>query len=440
MTTRDDASRRDLKSFFASLSPEVKTVAAIAILLLGLASVIAHAREYAGVERFSKDFALDYASAKAAVEGGDPYASIAELVGRYLDPPPEVLANNILPGANWHPPFKLIVTMPLTALPYQAAGVVWLLLSAACIVGAGVLLGSELGWSRRASWVLGVGTLAIPIVQIDLSAGQLNGPMLLLLVLTWRAIRRGNDVVGGIAFGVLVALKFYPAFLALPLLAMRRYRAVFVAAGCAVLLTVGGTLVLGIDHARGLLEAGRGNEGFSYWDQSPANISWWGIATRWLQPNGWVSAGLDAPAAGIALAVAGIVAWTASALRSRGGFVDDPLLAAVPLMLLVWPIVWVHYPILAIPWAVLAIRAALSIGRPALLFGVIVTVIVLLMGFPPGGSPIERASSLEVAITYQLPTIALIASVVIQRTVRVPSLASEQGGARTATPASSGER
>jgi alpha-1,2-mannosyltransferase len=394
-------------------------VAAIAVLLLGLASVIAHAREYAGIERFSKDFALDYSSAKAVVDGGDPYASIGELVGRYLDPPPEVLANNILPGANWHTPFKLIVTVPLTALPYRAAGVLWLLLSAACIVAAGVLFGSELGWSRRAAFVLGVGMLGIPIVQIDLSAGQLNGPMLLVLVLTWRAIRRGHDVAGGIALGVLVALKFYPAFLALPLLAMRRYRAVFVAAGCAVLLTLGGALVLGADHARSFLEAGRGNEGFAYWDQAPANISWWGIATRWLQPNGWVSAGLDAPAAAMVLAVAGMVAWTAAALRPKSGLVDEPLLAAVPLMLLAWPIVWVHYPVLAIPWAVLAIRSALSSDRPVLFFGVCVTAIVLLMGFPPGGSPIERASSLEVAIRYQLPTAALLVAVIIERTVRV---------------------
>ena len=407
---------------FPTLSPEIKRVAAIAIILLGLASVVAHAREYSGVERFSKDFALDYSSAKALLDGADPYASIDELVGRYLKPPPEVLRNNILPGANWHTPFKLLVTVPLSALPYQAAGVVWLLLSAASVVAAGILLASELDWSRAAGVVLGMGMLAIPVVQTDLSAGQLNGPMLLLLILTWRAIRRGHDVAGGIALGVLAAIKFYPAFLALPLLATRRYRAVFVAGGCALVLTLGGALALGGDHARGFLEAGRGSEGFAYWDQSPANISWWGLATRWLTPNGWVSGGIDAPAAGLAIAIAGMVLWTGLAFRAKSALTNEPLLAAVPLMLLTWPIVWAHYPVLAIPWAVLAVRAAMRSESPLVLFGVSVTAIVLLMGFPPGGQPLERASTIEVAIRYQLPTLALIVAVLLERTIRSPEV------------------
>ena len=148
------------------------------IFLLGCAAVVAHGMEYAGVERFSKDFALDYSSAKALRDGSDPYAPIEQLVARYLNPPPEVLERNILPGANWHTPFKLLVTVPLTSLPYRAAGVVWLLLCSGAIIAAGFLLGRELGWERGPSWVTGFAFLAVPVVQIDLSAGNLNGPML----------------------------------------------------------------------------------------------------------------------------------------------------------------------------------------------------------------------------------------------------------------------
>jgi hypothetical protein len=397
----------------------MKRVAAIAIILLGLAAVVAHGREYASVDRFSNDFALDYASAKAALHGDDPHGNLQHLVARYLNPPPDVLRHHVVPGANWHPPFKILLYMPFAALPYQVAGVLWLLLSAACVVAAGVLFGTELRWSRAASFVLGVGILAIPVVQLDLSAGQSNGPMLLLLVLTWRAIRRGNDVGGGLALGALAALKLYPAFLALPLLGMRRYRAVFVAAGCVLLLTLGGVLAIGLDHLRSFLEAGSGNAGFPYWDQAPANISWWGLSTRWLQPNGWVSAGLDATAVGIAIAIAGMALWTALAMRVTGGLTGEPLLAAVPLMLLAWPLVWVHYPVMAVPWAVLAIRGAIHSDRPIILLTVSVTAILLLTGFPPGGAPVERASSLEVAVRYQLPTYALIAAVLLERMIGV---------------------
>ena len=405
---------RDLRA--AAASPLLRTTVAIAAVALGIASVVAHASEYNGIERFSKDFALDYSSAKAFLHGDDPYAPIRKLVPRYVHPPAAVTRANVLPGANWHTPFKLIVTLPFTALPYEAAGVLWLLVSATAFVLAGTLLGSELGWSRGTSLVLGAGFLAVPVVQIDLSAGQLNGPMLLLLVLAWRWIRRGNDTAGGVALGLLVALKFFPAFLALPLIGTRRWKPVFVAAACALVLTGVGMAFLGADHTKTFLTAGRGDEGFSYWDQSPANLAWWGIATRWLVPNGWVD-GIDARAVGLTLAVAGILVLCAAAAYPKARPNREPVISAIPLMLLAWPIVWEHYLALALPFVVLAVRSVSQRDRPGVTDAlVVVAAILLLLGFPPGGAPLDRATMLDVALRYQLPTLGLLLAAVLDRT------------------------
>ena len=396
----------------------MRVVVGVAVVLLGLGAVVSHALEYRGDERFSKDFALDYSSAKAFLDGANPYAPIRELVGRYLDPPPEVLERNILPGANWHTPAKLLVTVPLTALPYRAAGVVWLLISAATLVAAGRLFAAELGATRAASWVAGAALLAVPVVQIDLSAGQLNGPMLLLMVLAWRYVRRGRDLLAGLALGGAVALKFFPAFMALPLLAQRKFRAVGAAAAFSILLTLAGAAFLGPEETRAFLEAGRGGEGFDYWDAAPANVAWWGIATRWLVPNGWVDAGIDARGLGIALAIVGMVVWVLAAATPRARLSRDAFWAAAPLMLLAWPISWIHYLTLALPWVILSAREVSRRGGPLLLASFGIVGILMLMGFPPGAPAAEVATPSDIAVLYQLPTYALLGAVAFDRFLR----------------------
>ena len=396
-------------------SRAIRMTIIVCVLFLGVASVVSHALEYRGVGRFSKDFALDYSSGKAVLDGENPYAPIRVLVERYLDPPPEALERNILPGANWHTPFKLLVTMPLTALPFRAAGIVWLLFCATTFVLAGFLVGRELKWSRSVAVLLGIGTLGVPVVQTDLSAGNLNGPMLLLLVLAWRFLKGGSPLMGGAMLGVLVALKFFPALLAIPLIGRKRLREVGVAAAVSMILTGAGALTLGTDHLDSFLSAGRGDQGFDYWDTSPANIAWWGMATRWLTPNGWVNAGIDAPELGLILAAAGIAAFVALLFIGRSRLSSDPFWAAIPLMLLVWPIVWIHYLVLALPWVLIAGRqlARRSPGTAGwLAFGAVASIIM--MGFPPGTPSLGEAETIAVAVPYQLPSVALIGAALVE--------------------------
>jgi hypothetical protein len=83
------------------------------------------------------------------------------------------------------------------------------------------------------------------------------------------------------------------------------------------------------------------------------------------------------------------------------------------LMLLAWPIVWNHYLVLTIPWVVLSLRGAMADGKPRRTIVVGVVAVALMMGFPPGLSTIDHASGLQVALGYQLPTIALLAAVAL---------------------------
>src|ERR1043166_4397928 len=106
------APSRSLKLFVATMA-----------VILGVLSVVVYAMQYRTTDRFTKDFALAYVSARAVLDGRDPYTPIHDLVRDYLRPPSRIL-NDVLPGANWHTPFKLLLTLPLALLPYHAAGIV----------------------------------------------------------------------------------------------------------------------------------------------------------------------------------------------------------------------------------------------------------------------------------------------------------------------------
>src|SRR5688572_18899077 len=115
MASRRERPPSDTSTWAFTLRPggPVRRLAAILAIAIGLSSVVVHSLEFFGEERFSKDFALDYTGALALRDGASPYAPIKELIGTYLHAPPDVLERHVLPGANWHPPFKIIISVPL---------------------------------------------------------------------------------------------------------------------------------------------------------------------------------------------------------------------------------------------------------------------------------------------------------------------------------------
>jgi hypothetical protein len=393
----------------------VRLALAIAAVTLGVLSVATYALQYRTDDRFSKDFALDYVSARAFLDGRDPYTPVHELVADYLRPPASVLENNVLGGANWHTPIKIVLTAPLALLPYQAAGVAWLFVSAACYLCTGAVLARGLGGRKRTGVLVAAAALIIPVVQKDLAMGNVNAPILLLISVAWLMLRERRELAAGLAIGGAAAIKFFPAFLLLPLVAARRWRAPAAAASSTAVLSAIGVALVGVTNALALVHAGGSTQGFAYWDASPANVGWWGLASRWLSPNGWVPH-LRLGALGLALALAGVAALTLMALRPRASFSEDAFWASVPLMLLAWPIVWDHYLVLALPWLLMCVVRELQRGaRPRRLLLLTLVAIPIAVGLPPFGPALSAVRGWQAATYLQLPTLGLLGAVALER-------------------------
>lgn len=380
------------------MTPAARRLLAAAAIVLGLASVVSHAREWYDPIRFSKDVGLDYASARAITRGENPYAPMRGLVVKEFGVSRAYADALIVPGANWHTPFTFLLVAPLTALPYRAAGLTWLALSAAAIVASVALIGKELGWPRGVGLVAGVGALALPVVQKDLSLGHINGTMLLLLAGAWAMLRRERDTAAGVLIGVAAAVKLYPALLVLPLLAARRWRAAAATASTSALLAVVSVAAARPRFLADLFETGRTN--FAYFDTAPTNVSWWGLANRWIAPNGWTP-DLGVGWLGFAVGIAGVAVLLGVASRRRDLADPSAFWGVLLVLVLAWPIAWDHYLVLAIPWVVLAATGR----RPALLL----VAAVLAVGVPPGTpgltGPVNPAAA---GLLYQLPTLALV--------------------------------
>ncbi|MEX2556543.1 MAG: hypothetical protein WEB06_13070, partial [Actinomycetota bacterium] len=102
-------------------------------------------------------------------------------------------------------------------------------------------------------------------------------------------------------------------------------------------------------------------------------------------------------------------------LAPRARLSSDPFWAAVPLMLLAWPIVWIHYLVLALPWVLVAGREVPRrlpgmAGRTAF----VLVALAIFVGFPPGTPGLGEAGTLAVAVLYQIPTVALIGAVLLE--------------------------
>jgi alpha-1,2-mannosyltransferase len=136
--------------------------------------------------------------------------------GQPIYPPadPTVLLSQGAPYI-WPPPLA-VLGVPLTWLPWPAAGIVWTLLNLASLVAALRLVGLR----DRRLWLLAL--LSFPVTS-SLLLGQPNGLLVLLAALAWRY--RDRALKGGAAVGTAAALKL----LALPLLLWfvftRRWRA-----------------------------------------------------------------------------------------------------------------------------------------------------------------------------------------------------------------------
>ena len=136
---------------------------------------------------------------------------------------------------------------PLTAqliaflLPFQnfMAGMIWIILTAVAFVIAAWWLG-KLWTQPEGASIVYLLMLGFAPTFITIRQGQVNGFLLLALVVGLVGLTRRNHVVAGIGLAFAVHLKFIPLVLCLYLLWRKQWRAAIVAAVAvvAILLTV----------------------------------------------------------------------------------------------------------------------------------------------------------------------------------------------------------
>jgi hypothetical protein len=283
------------------------------------------------------DFGADYISARAWVRGDNPYDPLPELAERHLDV--SLRTNMSAEWRNPHMPVQILATAPTAELPFSTAKNMWLLLSALC-TGVGLyLVGRELDWSAAAALVAGAAGLIAPTVQADLLHVQVNGILMLLVVLAWRELRRGRDLRAGVLLGAATAIKLFPAFLLIVLLRQKRVRAALSQIVSAVALIGIGVVAVGGASALEFATIAA-PDNFERFRAYPGNLSLASLPFRLFD--------IGPPAATlVALAVCGLCALLA--LRTPARFSGDPFWAAVPWMVLASPIAWGHYMVMALP-------------------------------------------------------------------------------------------
>ncbi len=343
----------------AALAPRRRWVTlALAALVVAEAGLIVTIRLTAAAPD-GGDLCRDYLDAHRLLAGQSPYAVFAGCGALHHSP---------------HPPLGLLLLVPLALMPVSAAGMVWDLFMLAALVASLWLIWDELRPAIAPGWLVLVAALVTlwpPLLDTWLEA-QIGPLVLLLLVLAWRARRRGHPWAAGAWLAVAALLRLYPVLLfAIPLV-RREWR------------TVGGGGVTGVAlTALTLPFIGVGGYVDYFTREAPASSAEWINDAHNVSLRGWLGNAFignntiapiaSAPAIVTPLWALGVAAVAALALwclwRARGAPIgshadERAWHLVIPAMLLLSPLAWPHYfDILLLPLAALGATLATRWAR-----------------------------------------------------------------------------
>jgi hypothetical protein len=244
------------------------------------------------------DFSAYYTGAAALASGDRLYAGAlawrdAGFAVNFPGPAPS--AGN--PYA-YAPAFALTL-IPLTAVQFQPASLIWYALIVVSVVGIAYTLARLLlpGDTRRVVMTaMGIGGLLAlfqPVRSI-LFTGQIDTMLLLLLTLTLAAFTLRKDMLAAVLLALAITIKPTLGVFVLYFLWKRAYRAAFVCCAVAGTLLIAPFLILGLDALSDFLAV------LQYWTSpafgaSPVNQSPAGLFLRVFTPNAWTVPFVDAP-------------------------------------------------------------------------------------------------------------------------------------------------
>lgn len=151
-------------------------------------------------------------------------------------------------------PFVAIFNTPLAGISPLAAMAVWDLLNIACMALGLWLLVSALPLDKRERLLILLGGLTCFPFIVNLEQGQSSGLTVLSMGAGIALLRRGNDLQGGLALGLLALKIQWLPFFVLVLLFKRRWRALLglIITGAALLLLA--VLTMGTAWIPGFLD------------------------------------------------------------------------------------------------------------------------------------------------------------------------------------------
>jgi hypothetical protein len=261
-----------------ALSPRLQRFLWIGLLLAaGVVVAVQGARLLAAIQAgivTSSDFCPDYDTARHWLSGAPIYTPT--ICWSHFSSTPQPLEYDS------HPPSSLLLVAPFALFPYGLASWLWGLLSLACLLLSLLIVCRELGlWSLRS---------VVPILALFLfweptlestRAGNIGGGIICLMIaLTWRALRRNQQLQAGALAGLAIAFKVLPILL-LPLFMLRQqWRALYSSIAALLLSVLVSLALMGPRAWLDYLGPVRLNENPAV--AVPGNLSLEGLVARWL--------------------------------------------------------------------------------------------------------------------------------------------------------------
>jgi hypothetical protein len=302
---------------------------------------------YVLANRQPVDFRVYYLSAKLFAAGGSPYTITRAAwfaYGHHAG-----LRDVVWPYR--YPPYTAALLRPFLPLGLHTIVWAWQLASVAAMVSAAWLLGKMAGGARGVVPALALLVAFTPVYD-TLLLGQINGFVLLSLVIALWALRTQRSSALGISLAVGTALKLVPGVLVLYLIARRRWRAVLVFGLALAALTVLSLPFVGIsgfvDYAHHAIDLTRPELVMN----GPTNVTFVGAMGRLLTTNTPLARTIGRGLAGALIVATAALCWRPRGRRRNPG-VDAStaslefalIVAALPLLP---PFTWYHQLVLSL--------------------------------------------------------------------------------------------
>jgi len=214
-----------LGKFNADTSPRLIRASWAALLLSGIVILLISTLTL----RHQKDFSQDYFAAQAFFEGKSIYSKRVIELGKIFN------GRGI---ENAHPPSLVFALLPVTALPYTSAFLIYTAISVITYVASLLLAGRLMGLSRVYLRLLISASLLWPATLQSVHQGSVSFLIASLTILGWVYIRRTHTKTAAAVLGVATALKFFPGILIFPFILRRDWQ------GCLMFVASFGSLVL----------------------------------------------------------------------------------------------------------------------------------------------------------------------------------------------------